>query len=118
MNLNRIFFVSLFLMTVVALLYIGSRESRRGAFSGAADLPGAAHAGELYIMATMYSAHPVLKPDLYYFKEQGKALGVRTRTVGPPDNNLELYVEAIEGRRWVIMTSEGSGSWVVVTDGR
>lgn len=53
-------------------------------------------ADQLYIMATMYSAHPVLKPDLYYFKEKGKALGVQTMTVGPPDNNLELYIEAIE----------------------
>jgi len=51
---------------------------------------------ELYIMATMYSAHPVLKPDLYFFKEKGKALGVKTLTVGPPDNNLELYIEALE----------------------
>jgi len=54
------------------------------------------HSDELYIMATMYSAHPVLKPDLYFFEEKGKQLGVKTLTVGPPDNNLELYVEALE----------------------
>ena len=29
-------------------------------------------------------------------KEKGKALGVQTKTVGPPANELELYIEAIE----------------------
>lgn len=51
---------------------------------------------ELYIMATMYSAHPVIQPDLHFFQEKGKELGVQTKVVGPPANELDLYVEAIE----------------------
>jgi ABC-type sugar transport system substrate-binding protein len=95
--MNRVFSGFLFLLTVVSLLYIGAGEKKKIA-APAAENHGtsAAHSGELYIMATMYSAHPVLKPDLYYFKEKGKSLGIQTKTVGPPDNNLELYVEAIE----------------------
>ncbi len=54
------------------------------------------YSDELYIMATMYSAHPVLQPDLHFFMEKGKALGVKTKTVGPPANDLGLYIEAIE----------------------
>lgn len=96
--MNRAFSVSLFIMTVVALLYIGSREEKESVRHASPDGVAVtdAYSDELYIMATMFSAHPVLKPDLYYFEEKGKALGVRTKTVGPPDNNLELYVEAIE----------------------
>lgn len=65
---------------------------------GLAVVPATAedHSDELYIMATMYSAHPVIQPDLYYFKEKGKELGVQTKTVGPPANELGLYIEAIE----------------------
>ena len=93
----------MFVITVGALLYIGARAERRAARAerkAAGPRSGGpatnAHSEELYIMATMFSAHPVLKPDLYYFKEKGRMLGVQTRTVGPPDDNLELYVEAIE----------------------
>ena len=94
--MNRVFSVSIFVITVAALLFIGAREDRRSS-ERRSGTPGTnAHSDQLYIMATMYSAHPVLKPDLYYFKEKGRMLGVQTRTVGPPGNNLELYVEAIE----------------------
>ncbi len=94
--MNRVFSVSMFVITVAALLFIGTREER-GAAGPRSGGPGTnAHSDELYIMATMFSAHPVLKPDLYYFKEKGRMLGVQTKTVGPPDDNLELYVEAIE----------------------
>ena len=94
--MNRVFSVSIFVITVAALLFIGAREDRRSSErrSGA---PGTnAHPDQLYIMATMYSAHPVLKPDLYYFKEKGRMLGVQTRTVGPAGGELGPYVEAIE----------------------
>lgn len=64
--------------------------------TAATDAGAKDHSDELYIMATMYSAHPVLQPDLRYFRKKGEVLGVRTLTVGPPDNNLGLYVEAIE----------------------
>lgn len=96
--MNKVFSISIFALTVVGLLYIGSRERKRGVVttSSGTSETSSAHADELYIMATMFSAHPVLKPDLYFFKEKGKELGVQTKTVGPPDNNLELYVEAIE----------------------
>lgn len=96
--MNRAFSISVFVMTVAALLYIGSRDEKRAVkpVSPNGVAVSDAYSDELYIMATMFSAHPVLKPDLYFFKEKGKALGVQARTVGPPDNNLELYVEAIE----------------------
>jgi ABC-type sugar transport system substrate-binding protein len=101
--MNKMFSVSLFVLTVAGLMVIGYRGDRRmraleEARSGA-DGSGSvsdAHKDEMYIMATMYSAHPVLKPDLYYFKKKGEALGVQTKTVGPPDNNLERYVASIE----------------------
>ncbi len=96
--MNKVFSVSMFVITVAALLYIGARGGRGlGESEPGSGGPGTgAHSNQLYIMATMYSAHPVLKPDLYYFKEKGRMLGVQTMTVGPDDNNLELYVEAIE----------------------
>jgi ribose/xylose/arabinose/galactoside ABC-type transport system permease subunit/ABC-type sugar transport system substrate-binding protein len=88
----RILAGAILVLAVALLVYsAGSRERRSAAAVGTAD-----HSDELYIMATMYSAHPVLKPDLHYFHKKGETLGVRTLTVGPPDNNLELYVEAIE----------------------
>jgi ribose/xylose/arabinose/galactoside ABC-type transport system permease subunit/ABC-type sugar transport system substrate-binding protein len=96
-KMNKAFPVALFALTVGALLYIGAREEKQSvAPIGNQAGPPSAHADELYIMATMYSAHPVLKPDLHFFKEKGKEMGVRTLTVGPPDNNLGLYIEAIE----------------------
>jgi len=94
--MNKVFSVSIFVITVAALLYIGAREEQRAAGPRRGEPRTRAHSDQLYIMATMFSAHPVLKPDLYYFKEKGRMLGVQTKTVGPPDNNLELYVEAIE----------------------
>lgn len=83
------------LVTVLLTFVTGCGEEPGAAVdSGAESMED--YSDELYIMATMYSAHPVLKPDLYFFKEKGKELGVKTLTVGPPDNNLELYVEALE----------------------
>jgi len=101
--MNKVFSVSLFVLTLAGLIVIGYRgdqrmqalEATRSESEGGGAVSDA-HKDELYIMATMYSAHPVLKPDLYYFKKKGDALGVRTKTVGPPDNNLERYVAAIE----------------------
>jgi ribose/xylose/arabinose/galactoside ABC-type transport system permease subunit/ABC-type sugar transport system substrate-binding protein len=100
-QMNRAFSVFIFALTVGALLYIGAREEKRAVAPApgveqAGTSPSTAHADELYIMATMYAAHPVLKPDQHFFKKKGDALGVRTLTVGPPANNLEDYVNAIE----------------------
>ncbi|MCX5647959.1 MAG: substrate-binding domain-containing protein [Planctomycetota bacterium] len=90
--MNRCLSVSVFLLASGLLLCTGCDTEKTAETAGAA----ADHSDELYIMATMYSAHPVLKPDLYYFKRKGEALGVKTLMVGPPDNNLELYIEALE----------------------
>lgn len=96
--MNRIFSISMFVMTVGALLYIGSRDVKRHVVtpSESGVVAPSAYADELYIMITMYSAHPVLKPDQYFFKQKGKALGVRTRTMGPPADSVDDYITAIE----------------------
>ena len=97
--MNRVFSVFLFTVTVAALMYIGSREEGKPEaprLGGDGGPRTTAHSHELYIMATMFSSHPVLKPDQYYFKEKGRTLGVRTRTVGPKDDNVQEYVAAIE----------------------
>jgi ABC-type sugar transport system substrate-binding protein len=84
-----------FLPVLCALMHAGcAREKTTATGAGAGGRKD--RSDQLYIMATMYSSHPVLQPDLRYFKKKGEALGVRTRTMGPPDNNLELYIEAIE----------------------
>lgn len=90
--MKRCLVVSVFGLALGMLVFTGcSPEESEDRFAGTKD-----PADQLYIMATMYSAHPVLKPDLYYFEQKGKALGVKTMTVGPPDDNLELYIAAIE----------------------
>jgi ribose transport system substrate-binding protein len=85
--------ILLLCLLVVAISSCGGRSetAAQTAEEGISD-----HSDELYIMATMFAAHPVLKPDLYFFEQKGKELGVRTLTVGPADGNLELYIEAIE----------------------
>jgi ABC-type sugar transport system substrate-binding protein len=83
----------MFLLSVGALICAGCSEKRQPAATGTGAKD---HSDQLYIMATMFTAHPVMQPDLRYFREKGDALGVQTLTVGPPDNNLEQYVEAIE----------------------
>lgn len=93
--MKKIMFTFLVLLALGAVMFTGCAKDEAPA-AAAADATVEDYSNELYIMATMYSAHPVLKPDLYYFGEKGKALGVKTMTVGPPDNNLELYIEALE----------------------
>ena len=87
--------VSCFLLVLFVLAHAGCGKGKTAA-TGAGAGGKKDHSDQLYIMATMYSSHPVLQPDLRYFKKKGEVLGVRTRTVGPPDNSLELYVAAIE----------------------
>jgi ABC-type sugar transport system substrate-binding protein len=96
-NMSRIFFVAIFVITLSTLVYIGSRDEKGGRRTATGDGVAAtgAHSDELYIMATMYSAHPVLKPDIYYFHEKGRALGVQTKHVGPAGNDLVRYVADI-----------------------
>lgn len=100
--MKKIVLVMMVLLGLGVLAFFGcSKEAESGERSSAAEDEKPADMGpdysdELYIMATMYSAHPVLAPDLYFFKEKGNDLGVKTLTVGPPDNNLEQYIEAIE----------------------
>jgi ABC-type sugar transport system substrate-binding protein len=93
--MRRLSIVRAFLLSVGAVVCAGcstkERPAATGGGAGAED-----RSDQLYIMATMYSAHPVLQPDLLYFKKKGEVLGVQTRTVGPPDNNLGQYIEAIE----------------------
>lgn len=91
--MQRLLVASAFVLSVGALMHAGCSTKNGPA---ATDAGAEDHSDELYIMATMYSSHPVLQPDLRYFKEKGEALGVRTLTVGPPDNSLERYIEAIE----------------------
>jgi ABC-type sugar transport system substrate-binding protein len=91
--MHRLLVASAFALSVGVLMHAGCATKDRPAATGAGAED---RSDQLYIMATMYSAHPVLQPDLRYFKKKGEALGVRTLTVGPPDNNLELYIEAIE----------------------
>lgn len=86
---------AILVLLVIGMIFVAGCSKEETPVADAASASGA-YSDELYIMATMYSAHPVLKPDLYFFEEKGKQLGVKTQTVGPPDNNLELYIEAIE----------------------
>ena len=48
----------------------------------------------------------------------GRLVVVSDVALSSIDRSCNLHVEDIDGRRWVIMTSEGSGYWVVTTDGR
>lgn len=88
--------IVLLVLLAIGLAFFAGCSKTEEPMAAAPAEATADYSGELYIMATMYSAHPVLKPDLYFFEEKGKQLGVKTLTVGPPDNNLELYVEALE----------------------
>lgn len=93
--MKKIWSLSLVFLVLALCVFTGCSKQVDKTETGAAAVVDD-YSDEVYIMATMYSAHPVVKPDLYYFKEKGKELGVKTFTVGPPDNNLELYVEALE----------------------
>ncbi len=87
-------FISILLsfLAISMMLFVGCVAEE----SVAVDDSSEDYSDELYIMATAYAAHPVLAPDLYFFQEKGRELGVQTLVVGPPDGNMELYVEAIE----------------------
>ncbi|MHC4248705.1 MAG: substrate-binding domain-containing protein [Planctomycetota bacterium] len=91
--MQRLSIALAFALSVGALMHAGCSAKKRPATTdaGAED-----RSDQLYIMATMFTAHPVMQPDLRYFREKGDALGVRTLTVGPQAGNLEQYVETIE----------------------